>query len=124
MQRCIDVWKAEEAELEELKAAKPLLSSGEEVAGAKADVDADDAEVCFEGGLGMTGAGGGMTDEEDMLLERLEQELDCVDVEKTWSASVAAELTRLDSAKRELRAAYLSSGTAANVAGAAAALVC
>lgn len=78
------------------------------------------AAVCFDGGFGITGSGGPITEDDDMLLERLEQELDCdaIDDDDGKAESVPllvvmTELMMLDSANKELRAAYRSSETAA-----------
>ena len=69
-------WNADETELDELNAAKWLLS---DTSGGAFDENVYPVRAadCFDGGFGMTGSGGPMTDDDDMLFERLEQELDC-----------------------------------------------
>lgn len=64
---------AEDEELEEEKAAKVVSDSG----GALDEMNAVLPADCLDGGLGITGAGGPITDDDDMLFERLEQVLDC-----------------------------------------------
>lgn len=80
--------------------------------GSAFEWEVNPVDDCFEGGLGMTGAGGPITEVEETLFERLENELNCDEKEDdVENAAVWDDSPEPASAKSELRAAYLSSGT-------------